>query len=157
MVWDCKTNQGATLSFLGPGILEILDALPFYVLLVDKDHRILLANKATRDVLELEPDEIVGEFCPKVVHGVEEGSYPGCPLEEVVKTGHPVEHEHYDEEKGRWLKVAIYPTSAWTVSGDQIFFHMIEDITEQKLAKDTLAASEEKYRNLFEGLIEGQK
>lgn len=135
LVWNMDFEKGASLSFLGPGILEILDALPFYVMLVDKNHRILLANKATRDVLGLEPHEIVGESCPKVVHGIEEGTYPGCPLEDAVSTGQSVEREHYDEEKGLWLKVAIYPTGAWTVSGEQIYFHMIEDITERKQAE----------------------
>ena len=133
LIWSKDFEKGASLSFLGPGILEILDALPFYVMLIDKNHRILLANKATRDILGLEPHQIVGEFCPKVVHGIEEGPYPGCPLEQAVSTREPVEREYFDEEKEAWLKVAIYPTGAWSVSGEQIYFHMTEDITERKL------------------------
>lgn len=125
-------DTGAAISFLGPGILKVLDALPFYVLLVDKNHRILLANKATRSDLKLEPKELIGEYCPKVVHGIEEGSYPGCPLEEAVQTHKPVEREHFDEENGRWLKVAMYPTDTWTADGEEIYFHMIQDITEIK-------------------------
>lgn len=125
-------EKGASLSFLGPGILKILDALPFYVLLVDKNHRILLANKATREELQLDPQEIIGEFCPKVVHGIEEGTYPGCPLEEAVHTHGPVEKEHFDEEHNRWLKIAMYPTGTWTVDGEEIYFHMIQDITDLK-------------------------
>jgi PAS domain S-box-containing protein len=125
-------NMGASISFLGPGILKVLDALPFYVLLVDKNHRILLANKATRDQLKMEPKELIGEYCPNAVHGIDEGTYPGCPLEEAVKTHQPVEREHFDENTGRWLRIAMYPTETWTVDGEEIYFHMMQDITEMK-------------------------
>lgn len=138
--WDLIHNEtmGAALSFLGPGTLKLLDSLPFYVLLVDQNHRILLANKATRDQLGLEPKDIIGEFCPKVVHSIEEGSYPGCPLEEAVKTHSAVEREHYDTDTGRWLKVGMYPTGTFTVDGEEIYFHMIQDITDMKLELEEL-------------------
>ena len=57
----------------------LLDALPFYVMLVDAEHKILLANNAIRDDLGLVPEQIIGEYCPKAVHGLEE-PYAGCPL-----------------------------------------------------------------------------
>ncbi len=150
LIWSMDFETGASLSFLGPGILEILDALPFYVMLIDKNHRILLANKATRDVLRLEPHEIVGEYCPKVVHGIAEGAFAGCPLEEAVRTGEPVERESYDEDKGLWLKRSIYPTGTWSVSGEQIYFHMTQDITRQKRVEEAMQADETGKRKLYD-------
>ena len=150
LIWSIDFETGASLSFLGPGILEILDALPFYVMLIDKNHRILLANKATRDVLRLEPHEIVGEHCPKVVHGITEGVYDGCPLEEAVRTGEPVEREYFDEKRGAWLKRSIYPTGTWSVSGEQIYFHMTQDITRQKRTEEALRESESKPSRLYD-------
>jgi len=136
---DDGEDQGAThLNYLGQGLLKILDALPFYVLLIDRNHRILLANKATRDTLGVKADELVGKHCPRVVHGLEHGSYPGCPLEQAVTSKKPVEWEHYDEENDRWLKTAVYPTDAWSIDGQGVYFHMIQDITEQKLAMEAL-------------------
>lgn len=136
-------DQGATyLSYLGRGLLEILDALPFYVLLIDKNHRILLANKATRNTLGKEAGDIVGEYCPRVVHGLEHGSYPGCPLEQAVSSNEPVEWEHFDDEKGRWFKTAVYPTTALSIDGQGVYFHMIQDITAQKEEMEKLRASE---------------
>jgi PAS domain S-box-containing protein len=145
-----QVKKGASLSFLGPGILQILDALPFYVMLIDKNHRILLANKATREALGLEPHDIVGEYCPRVVHGIEEGAYPGCPLEKAVEKGSGVEQEFYDEKEGRWLRVAIYPTGTWSVDGQEIYFHMAQDITEQKQEMEALKQAKENYRKLYE-------
>lgn len=128
-------DQGAThLSYLGRGLLEILDALPFYVLLIDKNHRILLANKATCDVLGKEASEIVGQHCPRVVHGLNHGSYEGCPLEQAVSTNEAVEWEHFDDGSGRWLKTAVYPTTVQSIDGQGVYFHMVQDITEQKEA-----------------------
>lgn len=149
-LWKASEEQGRFISFLGPAILEILDALPFYVLMVDRNHRILLANRATRDHLGVEPDNIVGEYCPRVVHGVEEGTYAGCPLEEAVETQEPVEKIHYDEELGRWMRVAMYPTQAWTVDGEKMYFHMIEDITEQVTREESL----KEYRHKYEVLLD---
>ncbi len=128
-----KADEGASsLKYLGKGLLQILDALPFYVLLIDRNHRILLANKATRDNLGREASELVGQYCPKAVHGLDHGSYPGCPLDQAVRSKKAVETEHFDEKRNRWLKIAVYPTDAWSIDGQGIYFHMIQDITEQK-------------------------
>ena len=73
-------------------VSDILEALPSYVLLVDEGHRILQANSAVREQLGLSPEEVVGKYCPKVVHGVD-GPFHGCPLEEAVEKGQAVERE----------------------------------------------------------------
>ena len=70
------------------GFLDILDALPFYVLLIDSDHNIIHANKAVQTELGLDPKQIVGGYCPKVIHGLDEPWY-ACPLEEAVQKTSP--------------------------------------------------------------------
>ncbi|MBE0429990.1 MAG: PAS domain-containing protein [Thermoleophilia bacterium] len=136
-------ESGAThLSYLGKGLLQILDSLPFYVLLIDKNHRILLANKATRDTIGMDAEEIVGQYCPRVVHGLETGSFPGCPLEDAVINKRSVEREHFDEGTSRWLKISVYPTEAWSIDGQGIYFHMVQDITRQKEAIEKLKEKE---------------
>jgi PAS domain-containing protein len=35
----------------------LLDAIPFYVMLIDADHKILLANKAVKSALDLDPEQ----------------------------------------------------------------------------------------------------
>jgi PAS domain S-box-containing protein len=111
----------------------LLDAFPFYVLVLDEDHKILLANKAIRDDLGHAPEKIVGEYCPKIVHGLEE-PYPGCPLEEALEKGHGVEREFFDPDENRWINSAIYSTNRRTRDGKEIFIHFISDISEKKQA-----------------------
>jgi PAS domain S-box-containing protein len=111
----------------------LLDAFPFYVMVLDEDHKILLANKAMRGDLGLAPEKVVGEYCPKVVHGLEE-PYPGCPLEEALEKGHDVEREFFDPDENRWINSAIYSTKRRTKDGKEIFIHFISDISEKKQA-----------------------
>ncbi|MCK5182287.1 MAG: PAS domain-containing protein, partial [Dehalococcoidia bacterium] len=127
--------------------LDILDALPFYVLLIDEHHYILHANRAVQVYKNLEPKDVVGQYCPKVIHGID-GPFYGCPLEEAVEKDQAVEREIFDPESGRWVSSAIYPTGRLTRDGRRIFFHMITDITDRKQAEDQLRTSGEQLRSL---------
>jgi PAS domain S-box-containing protein len=128
-------------------VSDILEALPSYVLLVDEGHRILQANSAVREQLGLSPEEVVGKYCPKVVHGVD-GPFHGCPLEEAVEKGQAVEREILEQESGRWIKSAIYPTRSHTRDGSRIYLHMVSDITDIKQSDAQLRASREQLREL---------
>ncbi len=118
-------------------VIEVLDAFPFYVLLVDSAHNIQFANKAAINSLNLDPQEIIGKYCPLVVHGLSQ-PYPGCPLEEAVQIGHSIERELFDQETGRWVNSAAYFTDLCTHDGKTIFLHIIKDITEEKHAVEKL-------------------
>ncbi len=131
----------------GPDLLDILDALPFYVLLIDEHHYIIQANSVVQTLLGMEPKDIVGKYCPKVIHGIDEPFY-GCPLEEAAEKNKAVEREAFDTKSGRWISSAIYPTRALTRDGRRIFFHMITDITDRKQAEEGLRTSSEQLRNL---------
>ena len=67
---------------------SILDAMPFYVLLVDSHHNIVGANKAFYRKMNLELPDVIRSYCPQLVHGIGP-SLPGCPLEEAVATKEP--------------------------------------------------------------------
>ena len=133
------------------GASDILEALPFYAMLVDDHHHILQANHAVRKELGLEPEAIVGRYCPAVVHGLDHPWY-ACPLEEAVAIGGAVEREALDEASGRWVKSTIYPTDCFTGDGRRVYVHMVSDITERKEAEEQLRASREQLRELTQYL-----
>lgn len=132
---------------VGLDILDVMEALPFYVLLVDENHNILQANSALTVKLGLEPKEIVGKYCQKVMHGLDEPLH-ACPLEEAIEKGQPAERETFDPAFGCWTKSVIYPTKRLTRDGKKIFFHTITDITDLKQAEEHLKTSREQLRNL---------
>ena len=84
-----------------------------------------------------------------MVHGLD-SPFPECPLEEAVEKHEAVEKEYYDEEKGCWLLLCVYPTEYRTDDGKPLYLHMASDITERKLMEEKLHKSEEKYRSLIE-------
>lgn len=139
---------------IAPGILTILDALPFYVLLIDENHHILLANKAVRDQLQVSPEKILGQYCPQAIHGLK-GPFPGCPLEEAVSAGASVERELYDERNGRWVNSAVYPTGLKSRDGRNVFFHMTYDITDRKKAEERHKESEQRFKAIFNNASDG--
>ena len=127
-------------SAVSSNILNMVNHLPFYVMLLDAEHHILLVNKAIKEHLDIDPDQIIGGYCPKVVHGLN-GPFPGCPLEETVETGHAVERELFDPKSGRWVVSCIYPTELKTSEHRAVFFHMTQDITDRKQAEEKLLSS----------------
>ena len=92
-----------SLPVFDPGVVRLLDSLPFYVMLLDERHRILLVNQATANAAGKPAQELACQYCPKEIHGLS-GPFPGCPLEEAVNTGAPVEREFHDEQlwRARW-------------------------------------------------------
>lgn len=117
------------------GLQVLLDSIPFYVMLIDSEHKILLANKALKHDLGVDPHAIIGGYCPQVVHGTQE-PYPGCPLEEALEQGTTVVREHFNPETKCWVSSAIYPTGAHTDEGKEIFLHFVTDITQRKTAEE---------------------
>ena len=126
---------------------DILDALPFYVMLVDEGHHILQANKAVQTHIGVSPKNIIGKYCPKVIHGIN-GPFEGCPLEEATEKNEAVEQEVLDENSERWIMSSIFPTRGLTKDGKRIFFHMVTDITNRKQAEEQLKTSHEQLRRL---------
>jgi diguanylate cyclase (GGDEF)-like protein/PAS domain S-box-containing protein len=129
---------------------KILDALPFYVLLIDTNHTIQFANNAFRKTYDVTLAELQGKYCPKFVHGLDH-AYAGCPVEAAIKGG-ATEREFFAKEHNRWLLTTAYPTGAKTKDGLDLYYHTTRDITEHKEAEAAVRASEQKYRRLFEDM-----
>ncbi|MBI4702748.1 MAG: GAF domain-containing protein [Deltaproteobacteria bacterium] len=119
----------------GADLQGILDAFPFYVILVDGEHRILCANAAVQESLGVDPCAIVGGHCAQVVHGTDE-PYPGCPLEQALCADGAVECDIVDHERHRVLRSGLYPTRYETAGGLPVFLHTARDVTDQCRAEE---------------------
>jgi PAS domain S-box-containing protein len=138
----------------GSKIMDVLDALPYYVMLIDEGHNILLANKAAGQSFGVDPGRIVGEYYPKVVHELDV-PYPGCPLEESIKKGGiAIEREFLDSESGMWYISAVYPTGQLTREGKRIFFHTTRDITERKRAESEILRLTDLNERVINGIAD---
>jgi HD-GYP domain-containing protein (c-di-GMP phosphodiesterase class II) len=114
-------------------VQDVLDAFPHYVMIIGGDHRVLAANKALYDEFGISAENLIGQSCPSVVHGLPCGElYPNCPLDIAAATGTSATLELRDEESGRWLLTSAYPLS---LPGQHLYLHTALDITGHKDAE----------------------
>jgi signal transduction histidine kinase/CheY-like chemotaxis protein len=121
----------------------VLEAIPFPALVVDRNHRILWANRAAVDLW----GEVEGQICHDVVPGLDD-LMAGCPLNEAQVEG-PVEREIFDEARGAWLQVSVFPM-AGEDNDDPVYLHIIRDVTRQRNDGNELRRSLEHHWALSE-------
>jgi PAS domain S-box-containing protein len=127
------------------------DAVGNAVWLLDKNHRILRANRATKEIFGLDPEKVIGRACCELVHGTS-SPIPGCPTSCLMNT---MQRETMELPMGeKWLEVLADPIidDAGNLSG---IVHIVSDITERKENEETVKESEELYRSLAEKSLIG--
>ena len=128
-------------------IQPILDAFPFCVLLVDSNRTILAVNAIAARDLELNPEQLIGSFCPKVIHGCK-GPIADCPLSDTLRNGEAIEREIFEPRSQRWLNAAVYPTHLQTADGWPVYLHFGRDVTEFRKTAQELSRSLEHHTAL---------
>ncbi len=131
----------------------VIDSIPDVMLVIDQDYRIVLANRAAREMApNVEPTCMV---CHRFSHHRDvpcEGDKEPCPLRKVIATKLPmtVMHTHFKQE-GEEVLVEITAAPVFDEAGEVT--HIIEscrDITARKRAEDDL----ENERDLLHTLID---
>jgi len=90
------------------GSESVLDCLDFDILIINKDFKILFANKSFLNKFLLSRNEVVGEHCYKISHHFDSPCKPPndpCPIKTLIKTGKPsVEvHTHLTKDNQKIL------------------------------------------------------
>jgi PAS domain S-box-containing protein len=129
------------------------------------DGEIVLANLAAQRILGLSFDQMCGRTSmdPDWRAVREDGSnYPGefHPAMEALQTCKPVLGRimgvyHPLHQAYRWININAIPEFRPGEERPCQVFVTLEDITEQKAAREALQASEERYHSLFNSMTEG--
>jgi len=112
------------------------DAITDFIFVIDKDSRIVRANKVFTDFLKMKPEDIVGEKCFRIVHGTEK-PWPGCPHQHTLADRKTHTEEVFDPRIGLPLLVSTSPV--YDDNGEFIgSVHIAKDISALKKAQQEL-------------------
>ena len=112
------------------------DAISDFIFVIDKDSRIVRANKVFTDFLKMKQEDIVGEKCFRIVHGAEK-PWPGCPHQQTIADRKTHTEEVFDPRIGLPLLVSTSPI--YNDNGEFLgSVHIAKDISALKKAQQEL-------------------
>jgi PAS domain S-box-containing protein len=121
------------------------DSVPDLIVLLDRQHRVIRANKSMADRLGVTPDQCVGAHCYEVIHGC---SCPPdfCPHARTIQDGKEHLTEVYEPHlSGDFL---VSTTPIYNDEGQLVgSTHVARDITELKKAEEALKKRTQELEN----------
>ncbi|MFA6449729.1 MAG: PAS domain-containing sensor histidine kinase [bacterium] len=130
----------------------VLNATSELVIYLNPEMKIIWANKAAADSLDLTPDQLVGHCCFDIWYKTP-SVCNACPVEKALKTGVPQECEIETPDGKSWY-IRGYP--ARDKEGKLIgVVELALDISDRKKSETALHISEEKFKNLTEEIADG--
>ena len=126
----------------------MIEAFDGYIFIFAEDFRIEYMNEP---LIRRTGRDATGELCYRVVHDLD-SPCPGCVNERVFR-GETVHWEERSPKDGRWYYIVNSPLRH--ADGRISKQAMVLDTTERKEAEEALRRSEEKYRTLVDGSLQG--
>ena len=124
---------------------KIFNAVGSAVWLLDRNHRIVQANRATKEIFGLAPEELIGRFCHEVVHCTS-GPLPECPCNFMRET---LQRETMELDLGeRRLEIVADPIldAEGRLMG---IVHIVSDITRRREMVEAMRQKEEMLSSIF--------
>ncbi|MBW8002926.1 MAG: PAS domain-containing sensor histidine kinase [Planctomycetes bacterium] len=120
------------------------DSISDMISIHDKDFKITRANKTLAETLKKDPEEIIGQTCYELFHGMKE-PIQNCPHLQCLETKEPAMTEIFEPRLNAYLNITTSPIldENGEVKGS---VHIVRDITEQKLAEKKLTEANVKLK-----------
>jgi two-component system, cell cycle sensor histidine kinase and response regulator CckA len=128
-------------------IRDILETVDEGFIVIDRDYKILSANRAYLHQVKMEPEEVIGRHCYEISHRIDKACHEmgeDCSVKRAFDSGEPhtALHIHLDREKNPiYVETKSYPlkdASGYTISAIEI----IHNTTEKKKLEDQLRHSQ---------------
>ncbi len=141
-------------------LASVLEGIGEGVVVMDKDYRILTANKGYLSQVGKTREEILGKYCYEVSHHFDSHCMDNgheCPVKTVFETGNPARamHTHYDNNNQE-IHVECHAYPIKDAAGNVIrAIETLNDVTDRIRLEQKLKESEEKYRDLYDNAPDG--
>jgi two-component system cell cycle sensor histidine kinase/response regulator CckA len=141
-------------------LASVLEGIGEGVVVMDRDYRILTANKGYLSQVGKTRKDILGRYCYEVSHHFDSHCMDNghdCPVKTVFETGNPAQvmHTHYDNHNQEiYVECHAYPIK--DSAGNVIrAIETLNDVTDRIRLELKLKESEEKYRDLYDNAPDG--
>ncbi|MDD5774092.1 MAG: HD-GYP domain-containing protein [bacterium] len=123
------------------------DSMPYGVMLIDNEYKIVRTNKYISDLYKIPIKELISQKCYQALH--KKGSpVEDCPLEKSIKTQKAETYEYFNSVFNKYLKITVTPV--FGEGRDPIaFVHLIIDNTEVKQQENKLIDSRNAFFNML--------
>ncbi len=132
-------ERTAELSQSRSFLQTVIDAMPDSVMVIDLDHRVVLANKLAKGMTGGKDFTSTPLHCYEVSHNRQNpctGEKELCPIKQIVETRKPITvvHTHYEGDREAFVEVTVAPI--FDEAGQVIqIIESCRDITERKQAE----------------------
>ncbi len=132
---------------------QIIDAIPDLIYILDTQYRMVWANRATCDKLDLPMEDVIGKKCYHLVHDCNTPP-PDCPFEKAI-SGESTSYttEIFEKNLGGLFLVSVSPF--YSPDGQLAgVIHLSRNITTIRQVENGLRESEARYRALAEATFD---